>query len=586
VSPNGLRETRSNALWGRSGKRANALWGRSGKSGVVALAAAAMLVVPIAGSAASKSAKGSHSDASSLLQRARANPDQVFSVIVQSKQRSARGGPATAIAGARADHPGKAKGLTKQLGIINGAAAELTGAQIAELAATKGSVSISEDVPVVADATPSSTSCANCPFEGIYWPYITGVTGFWQKPGAKATPAPQAPAIAVVDSGIDASSTIFGGRVVKQVTMTSRTPNSPGDGFGHGTFVAGIASGMIGGNWGGASPTSKLISLDVMDDKGEARTSDVIAAAEWIYQHKDEYGIRVANFSLHAEGNSSFLDDPLDRAVEKLWLSGVVVVAAAGNYADSGKPSGVLYAPGNDPFVLTVGALDVNNTLDVSDDSTAPWSSYGYTLDGFAKPDLGAPGRYMIGAVPATSSMPLARPDRVIGPGFMWMSGTSFAAPVAAGAAADLLALHPTWTPDQVKGALMLSAKPIAPSAPARSSGVGELKLDAAALVNSPPNPNLALEQFLVPDPSGGAVPVFSAASWVDAATANTAWDTSSWSGASWSTASWGEASWGDASWGEASWATASWGDASWADASWGDGSGSDASWADLFWLK
>jgi len=89
--------------------------------------------------------------------------------------------------------------------------------------------------------------------------------------------------------------------------------------------------------------------------------------------------------------------DPLDKAVEKLWFNNVVVVAAAGNYGTLDGPSGVPFAPGNDPFVITVGATDTGKFLSTSDDVAAPWSAYGYTLDGFAKPDLAAPGRYMIG---------------------------------------------------------------------------------------------------------------------------------------------------------------------------------------------
>ena len=571
---------RQNALWGRRGEnRGNALWG-SGKRGILLLAVAATMIVPVAGSAAPRSAQSpartSATTSTTLLELAAANPDQVFDVIVQTHATGGKSRAAEAIAAARSAHPGKAQGLKRQFTVISGGAAQLTGAQIVDLAARQNVVAITLDAPMTASGSPTSI-CA-CPYEGVYWPYITGVTGFWQKPGAKATPAPQAPAIALVDSGIDAGNSFFGGRVVKEVSLTSLTPNAAGDGRGHGTLVAGLAAGMSG-NWGGASPTSKLVSLDVLNDKGQGLTSDVIAAADWIYQHKDEYGIRVANFSLHAEGKSSFLEDPLDKAVERLWLSGVVVVTASGNYGLDGQASGVLYAPANDPFVITVGALDVHGTQDLADDYASPWSAYGSTLDGFSKPELGAPGRYMIGAVPTTATMPLERPDRIVAPGFMWMSGTSFAAPVVAGAAADLLALHPSWTPDQVKGALMSSAKAL-PSATPGSAGVGELKLDAAALITAPPNPNLALDSFLSPDPLGSSTPVFDAASWAEAARANAAWDSASWAEASWSAASWAEASWSDASWATASWAEASWAEASWAEASW-----AAASWADLVWL-
>jgi serine protease AprX len=566
---------RQNALWGRRGdQRGNALWG-SGKRGMLLLALALATIAPAAGGAAPSSKPAS---SGTLLELAAANPDQLFGVIVQTRGSAGKGRAADAIDAARKEHPGKARGLKKQFTIISGGAAELTGSQIVELSERKDVIAITLDGPMTATVKPPSSTTCTCPYEGMYWPYITGVTGFWQKPGAKAEPAPQAPAIAVVDSGVDGINQLFGGRVVKQVDLATLTPNSPGDGRGHGTFVAGLAAGMLS-NWGGASPTSKIVSLDVLNDKGKGLTSDVIAAADWIYQHKDEYGIRVANFSLHAEGESSFLNDPLDRAVERLWFSGVVVVTAAGNYAEGGAASGVRYAPANDPFVITVGSVDVNNTMELADDVASPWSSYGSTYDGFSKPELGAPGRYMIGAVSPNATMSAERPDRIVAPGYMWMSGTSFAAPIAAGAAADLLAIHPDWTPDQVKGALMASARPLPLAAPG-SAGVGELKLDAAALVTAPPNPNAALNQFLVADPLGGTTPVFDAASWAEAARTDAAWDAASWAEGSWS-----NASWADASWSTASWATASWAEASWADASWADGETGKHSWPDLVWL-
>ena len=73
-------------------------------------------------------------------------------------------------------------------------------------------------------------------------------------------------------------------------------------------------------------------------------TSDIIAGADWVLQHKDQYGIRVANFSLTGSDDSSFMFDPLDKAVERLWFGGVVVVAAAGNYGD-GSEGTVEYSP-------------------------------------------------------------------------------------------------------------------------------------------------------------------------------------------------------------------------------------------------
>ena len=160
----------------------------------------------------------------------------------------------------------------------------------------------------------------------------------------------------------------------------------------------------------------------------------------------------------------------------------------------------------------------------------------------------------------------------------MQLSGTSFAAPVVAGAAAYLLALHPAWSPDQVKGALMLTAKAL-PSARPLSVGVGEIDAGKAADLTSPPNPNGALNRFLIPDPNGSSTPVFDAASWGSAAQTDASWGAASWGAASWGAASWGAASWGSTYWSAASWGSASWGSASWTDASWGAASWGAASW-------
>ena len=406
------------------------------------------------------------------------------------------------------------------------------------------------------------------------WPYESGVAKLW---GTATSPAPQAPTIAIVDSGIDANRADFGNgsRVVGNVTMTTgTTPNSPGDGRGHGTFVAGIAAGSADG-YAGAAPNAGILSIDVMDDTGTARTSDVIAACGYILDNKGKYNIRVANFSLHSGARNHFYNDPLDVAVEKLWFNGIFVVAAAGNYGSASGPSGVWYAPGNDPFVMTVGAVDIGNKVAVGDDTNAPWSAYGRTEDGFMKPDLGAAGRYMIGPVPQKATLLAEKPGNVVAPGYMQLSGTSFAAPVVAGVAAQLFARHPDWTPDQVKGALMLTAKP-APQAMAGSVGVGQLNAGKAGeLKNTPPSPNLALNKFLVSSGSGGQT--FDSASWASTVTANASWAAASWADASWAAASWSAASWASASWSAASWADASWADASWAEASWADSAVEDA---------
>ena len=526
---------RASALWGSgkrgTGSRSNALWG-NGKRRTA-------FVAP------------------SVLTSAQSNPNDTLAVIVQGK-----GG--NQAAHAVADVLGLSVKAARTFSSIDGVAVQLTGAQILALSTDNHVTAITADAPVhlSAAATPK-------------WPFVTGVNRYWATSYSSAAPAAT---IAIVDSGIDASRPEFAGRLLANVNLSALPGNSTGDGRGHGTFVAGIAASSLAGK-SGAAQRAKIVSLDVMDDHGMARTSDVIAAADWILANKSKYGIRVANFSLHSSAANSFMYDPLDKAVERLWFNNVVVVAAAGNYGKPDGPSGVPFAPGNDPFVITVGASDMGTSVSIYDDVAAPWSAYGYTLDGFAKPDLVAPGRYMVGPVPLTATLYSERPDHVVEPGYMELSGTSFSAPIVSGIAALILGRHPDYTADQVKGALMLGTKPM-PRASYMSVGVGEANARRSVEMWNPPNPNKALNAFIVTDPISSAR-VFDAASWADKAKTDASWADASWADASWATASWSAASWADASWSAASWATASWADTALAAASWADLSLASASWAD-----
>jgi subtilisin family serine protease len=185
----------------------------------------------------------------------------------------------------------------------------------------------------------------------------------------------------------------------------------------------------------------------------------------------------------------------------------------------------------------------------------------------------------MIGPVPPDSTLATERADSVVAPGYIQLSGTSFAAPVVAGAAAQVLARHPEYTPDQVKGALMVTAKPV-PSAAPGSVGVGEMQMGKAALRISPPNPNLGLDQFVRVAP-GDTSPSFDAQGWFATARSNPTWDTVSWSSPAWSGADFDAVAWSDVSWSSVSWATVSWSDISWSDVSWSDVSWSDTSFDD-----
>jgi serine protease AprX len=517
----------------------------------MAALAALTLIVPLS-AGADNGGKGQPSFVTpGLLDKANSDPGKRIHVIVQST---------SGVSGALDSLNGLGAEVRRKLSSANAVAIDITAGKLASLEKTSG-LTVTPDSPVQLSATSTQL-----------WPYTSGASWLW---GSTLSPAPQAPTIAVVDSGIDAKRADFdgGGRVAAQVNLASTTPNSSGDGRGHGTFVAGIAAGSAAG-YAGVAPNAKIVSLDVMNDYGTARTSDVIAACDWILANKSTYNIRVANFSLHSSARNHFYNDPLDRAVERLWFNNVFVVAAAGNYGTGSSPSGVMYAPGNDPFVMTVGAIDLGASVLSSDDTAAPWSAWGSTEDGFSKPEIGAAGRYMVGPVPGAATLLSEKPDHLVAPGYMELSGTSFAAPVVAGAAAQILARHPNWSPDQVKGALMLTARPL-PAATPGSLGVGGVNIYRAAMLSSAPNPNLALRKFVNSSGSGGD-PRFDAAGWLATVQTDASWADASWADASWADASWSAASWADASWADASWADASWADASWADASWADSAKED----------
>jgi serine protease AprX len=562
VRMNGSRrgELRSSALWGtgnRGGEsRSSALWGKGGRGLITAVAAMLVICVPLAasGTDSGKRKPAKTYVASVLTKHAKRNPNSKLALIIQADP--------TFDSGAQARGLLARIGITpyRTLGLINGLAVDLPASKLDDLAKIHG-LTVTPDAPVHTSGFSSNQ----------LWPYESGLSRGWTGPDA---PAPgTAPTIAILDSGIQAGRADFDNRVLANVNLSTLPANSPGDGRGHGTFVAGIAAGGSDG-YTGATPQANLVGVDVMDDNGVARTSDVIAGCQWVLANKSKYDIRIANLSLHSSTPSNFTRDPLDRAVENLWFNGVVVVAAAGNYGSATGPSGVLYAPGNDPFVITVGAVDIGGTKNRNDDVNAPWSAYGRTPDGFMKPDIAAPGRYMVGPVPAGSTLAVERADKIAAPGYIQLSGTSFAAPVVAGAAAQILAKHPGYTPDQVKGVLMVAAKPV-DGAALGSVGAGEIQMSRAALVVSPPNPNKALASFLVADAAGGNT--FDAVSWADAARASVSWDSVSWTDVSWHDASWDVVSWQDVSWDSVSWHDVSWADVSWADVSWNDTSYEDA---------
>jgi subtilisin family serine protease len=566
--------TRTNALWGKGRKRYSLLLAIS----VLALAVAAGTTTagatdiskltrkdpaapPAPNTNASKPPKKPFvpKDLKDEADRARdeGNSDKTFSVIIQTDDTGNVGGLDDAVDKAQKKHPGNAKGVKQTFSSIGSVSADLTADQLNDLSDDDSVSAITEDVNVHATVYNNPQT------------WVKAIDPQWSTPPWGT----DFPTIAIIDSGVQ-SRWDFGTRLERQVDFTSgTTPNNGGDGFGHGTMVAGLASGEKD-PFTGVEPRADIISLDVLDDAGVGKVSDVLAACDWLLQNRDRYSVRIANFSINAGSGVGIAYDPLNKAVEKLWLNGIVVVAAAGNYGSPAGPSGVGFAPANDPFVITVGASDTNNTETYADDFAAPWSAWGYTQDGFLKPELAAPGRMMSTSVQRGSYLWNQFPTRKTGDGYMWMSGTSFAAPLVSGAAATVLSRHPDWTPDQVKGALMASADAPTGYNSLGALGVGILDVDGSLLMDGRANPNAVLNQFVYTDPVS-RLKSFNATRWATAAGNDAAWNAASWSSASWTSASWSSASWASASWSSASWASASWASASWASASW-----AQASWA------
>jgi serine protease AprX len=219
--------------------------------------------------------------------------------------------------------------------------------------------------------------------------------------------------VAVIDSGMTPNPDLTKDHIVysqdftgefKQNGNVSDTSNAP-DLFGHGEHVAGIiaSNGQTSSCrkctrvLKGISPGVNLINLRALDKNGTGTDSMVIAAIEKAIALKNTYNIRVINLSLGRPVYESYTRDPLCLAVEKAWKAGIVVVVAAGNdgrdnsFGNQGY--GTIGAPGNDPYVITVGAMKTEGTYTRTDDLIASYSSKGPTqVDHVVKPDVVAPG--------------------------------------------------------------------------------------------------------------------------------------------------------------------------------------------------
>ncbi|MCX6050672.1 MAG: S8 family peptidase [Chloroflexi bacterium] len=415
-----------------------------------------------------------------LIALASEQPNAQVNVIVQQSGSGAEVEAAVAQVGGR---------IMRHLTLINALAVQLRASAVVDLGRTPGVRWIS------LDSVAQSSFCFWCiDTNRLASAYIStiGADKVWNRPpylqGQKV-------GVAVVDSGIsmdyDLNISHWGGRRLVAKFVYNGNPSGE-DFYGHGDHVARI----IGSNGGfrneymGVAPEANLINVKVANDEGRAKISDVISGLQWIFDNRDRYNIRVVNISMNDSVLESHHTSALDAAVEILWFNGIVVVVSAGNTGNGG-----IYAPANDPFVITVGATDDQGTTNLNDDVMASFSAYGTTSDGYAKPDLVAPGTNIVSMVKRNTLLVRQHPanivqtNRLLGLYFR-MSGTSMSTPMVAGAAALLIQSDPRLTPDQVKYRLMHTARPFDT---ALRAGAGYLDIDAAIRDTSMQKENQAL---------------------------------------------------------------------------------------------
>jgi serine protease AprX len=365
--------------------------------------------------------------------------------------------------------------------------------------------------------------------------------------------------VAVIDSGMNASGdlTEFSNVVYNQdftgefaLDLLPISTISAPDLYGHGQHVAGIiaSNGRSSScatctrSLKGLAPGVNLINLRALNESGAGTDSTVIAAIEQAISLKLLYNIRVINLSLGRPVYESYTKDPLCQAVEQAWKAGIVVVVAAGNDGRDNsfgtQGYGTISAPGNDPYVITVGAMKTEQTDIRTDDLIASYSSKGPTqIDHIVKPDIVAPGNQVVSLMASqTATLVVGYPANAVplsyyngsnstarSNAYFMLSGTSMATPVVSAAAADLLEARPLLTPDQVKALIMKTAFKTFPALSTATDpsshlsytsyydiftvGAGYLDMEAAyKSIDSVPYGLSASSPTAVYNPSSGAV--------------------------------------------------------------------------------
>jgi serine protease AprX len=442
---------------------------------------------------------------------------------------------------------------------------------------------IMADAPMLSTANQGQEDLTDTSALKTIYPETVGATDLW---GQGITGA--GVGVAVIDTGMMTVTDYSGpkagqSRVVAQQSFIGSS--NTGDGYGHGTHIAGIIGGdswwsaqSVRGSYVGVAPDANLLNLKVADGTGQTYTSDVVMAFEWAIANRVKYNIRVINLSMTSTVPESYHTSILAAAAEQAWFNGIMVVVAAGN---NGSNS-MYFAPADDPFVVTVGATDSNGTVGEADDWIAPWSSSGTSPDKVTKPDVVAPGRYIASTLSANSEFQQNYPSRVVDKNYIWMSGTSMSTAVVSGVAALIFQAHPTWTNDQVKWLLAQTATKL--TIDPVTQGAGEVNAAAAVNYSGTPqfaNQGLTINMNLV-GPNGSTTynnvitvvtgVVHTVIGLVGAVTGlvgtvvnsvfSSPWSGSAWTGSAWSGSAWSGSAWSGSAWSGSAWSGSAWSNA------------------------
>ena len=368
--------------------------------------------------------------------------------------------------------------------------------------------------------------------------------------------------VALMDTGIGTHPDLPAGKVIARVNFAG-TAGVGLDPAGHGTHLAGIIA-AHGSTFRGVAPDARLVDIRVLDQNGDGSLQNVVAGFDWLLKHRSALSIRVLNLSLGTTQRSSYHEDLLAALAEAAWFSGIAVVAAAGN---DGPVPGTVATPGADPFVITAGSFDDQGTRSEQDDRESAFSSRGQTIDGFAKPDVLAPGRRVVSLRANGSRLELTKPERVVasaagntnvngnGRGnqdnlnlYIRMSGTSVSSAMVSGVAALILSAHADYTPTKTKGALVASGRSL-------TGSVSRAVTATTALTATPRQVNRLLlpSRLLMTTLENSGV-----------AGAGTTWEGVTWEGVTWEAVTWESVSWESVTWESVSWEGVMWETVSW----------------------